>query len=154
MSVVKVLNTRRVAILFVSLFLVATQASCGNQELMEKARQKVFLLNKEILKETNQLPEGNVIEFSGRVKKTPDGKLQFTIDELKETESKGTSKYIIADQLPTNAEIKPSQVSQGGKHEYIRYVLFEDMIKSKSPVSKQGQAAKSTFQGGGQAVSQ
>lgn len=119
---------------------------------MEKARQKVFLLNKSILKETNQLPEGNVIEFSGRVKKTPDGKLQFTIDELKETEPEGESKHIIHETLPAKQSTTSKPVTQSGKGQYIRYVLFEDMIDSKNSDTSNG--AKSTFQGGGQAISQ
>ena len=145
----------RLFILFLTLFLVASQASCGNQELMEKARQKVFLLNKQILEQSNRLPEGNTIEFTGRVKRTPDGKLQFTIDELKESTSDGDSKYLLQESLPAKQNTQSVSPPQGRKHEYIRYVLFEDMNDSRDPDPKQVNAKKaSTFEGGGKALSQ
>jgi hypothetical protein len=150
-----IISKPRLWISFLGMFLVASQASCGNQELMERARQKVFLLNKQILEQTNQLPEGNTIEFSGRVKRTADGKLQFTIDELKESTSNGTSKYLVPESLPVGQEGQPVQTSpelQNRKKEYIRYVLFEDMINdSASPPEP---AVGSSFKGGGKAISE
>ncbi len=149
-----IVSNSRLWIPFLGLFLVASQASCGNQELMEKARQKVFLLNKQILEQTNQLPEGNTIEFSGRVKRTADGKLQFTIDELRESTSDGTSKYLVPESLPVGQKsqpVQPNPAIENRKNEYIRYVLFEDMIKDSA--AKSEPQAGSSFEGGGKAIS-
>lgn len=144
----------KTSLIFITLLLAASQASCGNQELMEKARQKVFLLNKEILEQTDELHEGNVIEFSGRVKRTPDGRLQFTIDELNQPGSdgdsaKGLTNFLSPPQDKPAIRSKPPTNNQ--TNHYIRYVLFEDMIESSASGNS---TTESNFEGGGKALSE
>jgi hypothetical protein len=90
----------------------ATGAMCGNQELMDAARKKAFMVNEQVVKQMGNLVEPAQIYLKGRVKQLPDGTLQIVIDQV------DTKPLVESGEYPFN---------EGTVSNPIDYVIFKEI---------------------------
>lgn len=88
--------------------------AAGNTKLMQQKKNRVFLLNEELLSTLGGLEKDSNISFSGKVIRGSDGKLQIKIDQID-----GISPYSA-----------PSSMTQRTK---IKYISFEEMLGKPAP---------------------
>lgn len=120
------------------LFSVTTFAA-GNTSLMNQARNRAFLLNKEILTSLEKVDGDSTVLFSGRVIRGADGKLQISIDGIQNVAPIGSYR------------------SFNGQQD-IEYITFEEMIekahqnRSKPTANDHGSSKPPMLYGSGAAL--
>ncbi|RMD70126.1 MAG: hypothetical protein D6819_05085 [Gammaproteobacteria bacterium] len=108
-----------------ALFAFPALAGAGQAGLMEHARQKAFLLNKQVIEQLDLLSKDARIVLEGKVKVGPGGKVEVVLERLEAT------------------PIEEGEIALP-KGQYIRYMPFETMVLDHAPPSG--------FYGGGSAL--
>ena len=131
-------NLNKLSFIALSCFLSASVLAGGNAALMDKARQKAFLLNEEVIKQLDLLDGNRSVSLSARIVRNADGSLQIAIDDIRPVTRSAAS--VESQTLPP--------VSKDAKN-YIIYMPFEQMVKNHGPIKSVN--SKPKIHGGGAA---